>query len=610
VTAPSQRAPDRRSFPLLLTLSLAIGSLVLVTVGSVLLLQRFAGLAVVHDFAARVIESGLDREEEALRLHLDAAVHQADYIVEALRSGRYAFSDPAFGDFVEGSLAAAPQIGAVLLARADGSALSATREPETGNVRRLRFDLADDPQLAELAGEISERKTPYWGPPVYRQTLRTTYLNYRVPIRRDGAYLGFLTAAISTDALSELAEDLSDPPTGRAFMLYGADRVLAYPTMTDRTEDLSEARPLLPLSSLGDRVIEDLPRLPPLDEAGIEPPPGARALEATVEGERYLVFVRDIDGYGALPITYGVYRLASAVDASLRTFYWATVIAVVLLCLSLVIAAVVAGTISRPIRRAAEGAAKISTLDFDKVTALSGSYLKEIDQLARSFNAMLEGLNAFGRYVPRKLVARLLKEGRAGAGTEERDLAIMFTDIAGFTSTCEDMSAAEVAAFVNHHLALVCACIEQEDGTIDKYIGDSVMAFWGAPGRIDNPGEAACRAAVAIRRAIELDNVRRRARGQRPVHLRVGIHLGPVVVGDIGTPNRINYTIVGDAVNAAQRLESLGKTVAADEEVVVLISRQVSERLTGDYRLIDRGSHVVKGKHEALAVYELMGTKG
>ena len=235
-------------------------------------------------------------------------------------------------------------------------------------------------------------------------------------------------------------------------------------------------------------------------------PAGVLAREPSVGGERYFVFAREITDYRELPITVGMYFLKRAVDGPIRLFYWAMVFALGLLGLSLIVAALMAGAIARPIRRAAKGATAIGNLDFDEVVPLAGSYFREINSLARSFNAMLDGLRAFGRYVPRTLVMRLVKEGRVGAGTEERVLAMMFTDIVSFTSTCEKMSAAEVADFINQHLSLVAACIEREGGTIDKFIGDAVMAFWGAPGRIDNPAASACRAAVAIQRALAADN--------------------------------------------------------------------------------------------------------
>ena len=291
-------------------------------------------------------------------------------------------------------------------------------------------------------------------------------------------------------------------------MLYGRDRVLAHPLLMSGSAGRSEKQPMIRLSDFGDPVIEDLDHLPPLDILGITPPPGADARQAVLGDKRYLVFTRPIANYSELPITVGAYNLASAVDAPLRLFYWAMIIAIAMLAVALIAAGLLAHTIARPIRRAATGAAMIGRLDFDKVVPLSQSYIREFNDLSRAFNAMLEGLKAFGRYVPRGLVNRLIKEGRVGAGSEERTLAIMFTDIAGFTSACEDMTAEEVAGFINHHLTLVGDCIEAEGGTIDKYIGDAVMAFWGAPGKVDNPASHACRAALAVKGAIAADNLK------------------------------------------------------------------------------------------------------
>jgi adenylate cyclase len=196
-----------------------------------------------------------------------------------------------------------------------------------------------------------------------------------------------------------------------------------------------------------------------------------------------------------------------------------------------------------------------------------------------------------------------------GAGTEERVLAIMFTDMVSFTSTCETMSAAEVADFINQHLSLVSACIEREGGTIDKFIGDAVMAFWGAPGRIENPAASACRAAVAIQRALAADNRRRIAAGLNPVRIRMGIHIGPVIVGDIGALNRINYTIVGDVVNATQRLESLGKAFGPDAEATAFVSEEIFAAVPDGFQFVERGAHFVKGKQESLKVFQLIGAQ-
>ena len=598
---------NRLSFALMPTLVASIGTLALLSVGSILAINWTADRHIVQELANRLITRTLATEEMALRHHLDAAIDQANFIAAAIRDGRYQFSERSLGDFVSGTIAAAPQVDGLIVSDTDGHALRVLRDASGTGFQLDRLDISGDPQLAALASKLRERKAPDWGPPIFRERTKSTYLNYSVPIWNGNVYLGFVVVAISTRALSSFTTGLSDPPRSVSFLLYGHDRVLAHPFMTDGASRQSVASPLPTLESFGDPVIANLFRSPPPDEVGLTSIAGVLAREPSVAGVHYFVFARQIEGYGDQPITVGTYFLRHAVDAPLRLFYWATVLALFMFGISLIAAAVMAAAIARPIRRAASGATAIGNLDFDQVAPLSGSRFREINSLARSFNAMLDGLRAFGRYVPRTLVTRLVKEGRIGAGTEERVLAIMFTDIVGFTAACEKMSAGEVAAFINQHLTLVSACVEQEGGTIDKFIGDAVMAFWGAPGHTENPAASACRAAIAIQRALAADNAQRIARGLAPVRIRIGIHMGPVVVGDIGAPNRINYTIVGDAVNATQRLESLGKTVEPDAEAITLVSQEISAALPPGFQLISRGKHLVKGKAEGLDVYQLVG---
>jgi adenylate cyclase len=590
------------------TLVVSIGILVLLSVGSVLIVNWIADRRIVQEFTSRLITRLLAAEERTLRHHLGAAIDQGDYIAAAISNGRYRFDEPALADFVSGTFAAAPQVEGVIVVDADGKALRIARIAYGKEFQVDRFDMGADPQYAAISAETRGRKHPYWGPPFYRAQRQETFLNYRVPIWRGDTYLGFAVSGISTRALSVLARDLSEPPRSVAFMLYGQDRVLAHPLMAEASPHESENASFPLLRNFGDPVIENLPSLPPLDQLGLAPPAGVLARGPIVGGERYFVFAREISDYRDLPITIGTYFLGRAVDGPIRLFYWATLIALGLLGLSLIVAGIMAGAIARPIRRAATGASAIGSLDFEQVAPLAGSHFREINNLAQSFNAMLDGLKAFGRYVPRALVMRLVKEGRVGAGTEERLLAIMFTDIVSFTSTCEKMSAAEVASFINQHLSLVSSCVEAEGGTIDKFIGDAVMAFGGAPNRIDNPAAAACRAAVAIQRALAADNKRRAGDGGEAVRIRIGIHMGSVIVGDIGPPNRINYTIVGDAVNAAQRLESLGKTIDPDAEAIALVSEEIFAAAHDGFRFIERGEHLVKGKQESLKVFQLVGS--
>jgi len=136
---------------------------------------------------------------------------------------------------------------------------------------------------------------------------------------------------------------------------------------------------------------------------------------------------------------------------------------------------------------------------------------------------------------------------------------VMFTDIVSFTPQAEELPEQETADMLNHHFALLGACIEADDGVIDKYIGDCVMAVWGGLSKMDDHADHAVHAALEMARVIREDNVQRAAAGKAPVRLRIGLHSGPVVVGNIGAPGRVNYTVVGDTVNVASRLEQLAR---------------------------------------------------
>src|SRR5690606_6513392 len=197
------------------------------------------------------------------------------------------------------------------------------------------------------------------------------------------------------------------------------------------------------------------------------------------------------------------------------------------------------------------------------------SPFRETDEARVAFNSMLRGLRWFETYIPRRLVERLIEQGGEEAlPSEYRDVTVLFTDIVGFTSIGERLSAQKLSAFLNRHFTVLAEHIEREGGTIDKYIGDSIMAFWNAPDPQPDHADRAVRAALAIARALHEDNERRARKGLRPVRLRIGLHTGPAVAGNIGAPGRVNYTLVGDTVNTAQRLESLGKEMQDRKSVV------------------------------------------
>jgi adenylate cyclase len=236
----------------------------------------------------------------------------------------------------------------------------------------------------------------------------------------------------------------------------------------------------------------------------------------------------------------------------------------------------------------ARAALAVESLELEKAPQLKPGSFRETAAAAEAFNSMLRGLASFTTYVPHELVRRLVRRGQA-TQSEEREVSIMFTDIVGFTPLAGRLEPTALAGLLNRHFALIAKEIEATEGTLDKYIGDCVMAFWGAPEPQPDHRWRAAVTALGICAVLKHDNERRVRKGLKPVRLRIGLTSGLVVVGDVGAPGRINYTIIGDTVNRAQRLEQLAKKyLKEDEEVCVLASAELAAELPEGLARIER----------------------
>jgi adenylate cyclase len=209
---------------------------------------------------------------------------------------------------------------------------------------------------------------------------------------------------------------------------------------------------------------------------------------------------------------------------------------------------------------------------------------------------------SFSHYVAPAVLQKIEKSGhRLQLGGETRELTIMFSDIRGFTSLSEKLDATELVSLLNELFSELTEQILAEHGTIDKFIGDSIMAFWNAP--LETPGHQllACAAALRMRAALQAFNAS--MIGQRyPISLAIGINSGNVCVGNIGSRNRFNYSAIGDAVNLAQRTEAACRHVAYD----VLLSQDTAAYATS-FAILDAGKLDLKGKTQRVPSYILVG---
>ncbi|WP_439545582.1 GAF domain-containing protein [Sandarakinorhabdus sp.] len=212
--------------------------------------------------------------------------------------------------------------------------------------------------------------------------------------------------------------------------------------------------------------------------------------------------------------------------------------------------------------------------------------------------------STMSRYMDPVIAAQML-DGEGGhdmLGGVSAEATIMFSDVRGFTTITEQYGAQGTVAFLNEYFSLMVDCISREGGMLDKFIGDAIMACFGLPVAHEDDADRALRAGVAMIRALWEWNVDRRAKGLKTVDMGLGLNTDTVVSGNIGSPKRMDYTVIGDGVNLASRLESACKAYSAR----ILISESTMSRLRGTYRMRDIDLVVVKGKTEPVRVFEVL----
>jgi len=611
--APSQGHSWRP--PISVVLVLGFGLLVAGAVASVLLLALGVAQRNTSELLRQTAALSIDAQVANLDHHLRPARNQVEFLANQLSAGVVPLDDDArLRDLLLGSLAAAPQLTGVAFVREDFHSVRAGREGAaygTGVGSWL-----DRPEIRLAMRNGSQLPGFAWGDILYLDRLHSSFILVQMPVRQAGQFRGLVMAVVSIGELSSFIAATTPPTGGRVFVLRGHDEVIAHPALIGGFAGLSADKPLPHLNEIGDDVLAAM-WTPPIDDtkdilgnsdvAGRIVSTGDSRDNQWNYENAYIFLYREIRSYGSVPWLVGFYIRLDDVNAPIRRLIFVGIVGAGITLAALLIALLLGRMLGRPIRRLAAAADAIRDLSIEDVAPLRRSPFRELDVAARAFNSMLGGLRWFQTYVPRLLVLQLIGQEQTELESQERAVTVLFTDIVGFTEIAGRLPAPQLAEFLNRHFGLLAGCIDAEQGTVDKYIGDSVMAFWGAPAAQPDQALRACRAAKAIAATLREDNERRRVKGLKPVRLRIGIHTGPAVVGNVGAPGRINYTLIGDTVNIAQRLEQLGKEVdtgAAD--VVVLISGETAAGLDGGFALQPLGERELRGRSESLTVFRLL----
>src|SRR5215472_9645719 len=316
-------------------------------------------------------------------------------------------------------------------------------------------------------------------------------------------------------------------------------------------------------------------------------------------------------------------RLAGAAIVGTRAYQQRVVaIGIALLAIAALLGITVAAAVTlglvRPVRRLLLGTAAVERGALDTIVPITSR--DEIGQLTRSFNSMVGELRmkaqireTFGKYVDPRIVAGLIDRPElTDAKGSRREMTILFCDMKGFTTFSEGMTPAAVVTVLNRYMTLMSEPIRRNSGILDKFIGDGIMAFWGPPFTgADEQARLACLAALdqmtglAAFRA-ELPDLTGLKRGLPEIDIRIGVATGDVVAGNIGSEQTRNYTVIGDAVNLASRLEGANKTYGTQ----VLISRATNQLAADTVETREIDSVLLVGKAEPQRIFELLGCKG
>ncbi|NBN62861.1 adenylate/guanylate cyclase domain-containing protein [Pannonibacter tanglangensis] len=594
-----------RQIPLTRVVSLGFGLLVGAAVSLVLFMMVKANVqntfSLLNDKAILIIQS----MERQVRGYLDQMEDAVVALKVLLDEDQITLSDKegVLAD-LSAALAANSRITVLLITDPKGETYGVYKAP---NGKLWPFRKASDVPggVRHALPEVMPSSRPVWGPLVTNSS--GVFANVTVPIVQDGKPVAYLTAATSMSSLGDAVRALDEGPDSTTFIINGEDELIVH---SDQHLLLTGGSPQAtlpaPVARFGDPVLAGVPTGEHFSTFQKAADLGIEVLGIEANGEDFILMRVPITGYSETPWIIGQYFRGTSVSREIRRLSGSAVVGFGAMIVAVLLAIWLGRRVARPLRDIAEQSEHVGRLALDEVTPLPRSRVKELDQVALAFNAMVIGLKAMNTYVPRSLFRKLMRLGiDRAAKAREAELTMLFSDIVGFTAVSEHLTAAETAELLNEHFGLLVEAVEGEGGTVDKFIGDGMLAFWGAPDARADHAVAAVRTAQRISQAVKTWNQQQIAAGRPAMRLRIGLHSGSVVVGNVGALDRWNYTIVGDAVNVCERLQSLGREVAPDDEVVILASDATITRLPPGCVCAPVGSHRLRGRSGDVEVWKL-----
>ena len=431
-----------------------------------------------------------------------------------------------------------------------------------------------------------------------------------------GAVAGVAVIKIKGEAIARIVDQPSR--SGRSAFIIDSDGVVVL-----HRDARWRYRSLAPLSDAQQKEMADDKRFRvERVESLAMPALGAAMTNASEPG--YVRYASSFDGtpeiagfapVGSHPWVVGVSESEQLFAAPLKDLFNHTVVSLLLVALVVILLAwLFARTLVRPLQALTRSAEAVERGDYDQAVARIES-ADEVGKLASTFNLMLVGIrdrekvrDVFGRMVSPEVREKLLA-GSLSLGGETARVSVLFSDIRGFSTLSEQMSPQEVVAFLNEYLTEMSLAARNWGGYINNFIGDAIVVIFGAPMPQSDIEWRAVAAALEMRDRLRAFNLRRQSMGAVPIHNGVGISTGEVVAGQMGSLDRFLYTVIGDAVNIAARLESLTRSFP---EYPILINQATYDavKARAELNIVDLGPHEVKGRQGKVEVYGVAYAQG
>ena len=620
---------SRLRFPITAITVVGLGALVALAVGVSLYLGLASATENTRRLMAQRSETLVNGLEQRIVSQLRPVMQQAQWAVEQIERGNVKLDDTqALNQFIHGALGALPQIEGIAIT--DPRALS--RRWRASSIQPLVEDWSGRPNIMAWLTAGASQARSRWQAPFWTHTLGATILLLDSPIHVDGKFAGLFSQAVTISNLSLYITSVGTETGVIPFILHGRNHVLAHPLLISWTPAVTDRdQPLVAVEALGDPVLE---RIWTPDDSELYLLGGmtdASSSGVTVGNYYYVFLYREIDRYGPEPWTIGAYVntgtsdvgewLAGIVRSALSGSFENTgttdgneferLIAAgfagfAVLVLSVALAAWLGSRASRPVRALAAAARAIEAHGLERIRPLPPSRVAEFDDANRSFNRMVSRLQeselireTLGRFVPTDVAKSLLTEGGELA-PRQSEATVLFCDLEGFTALTETLGPAGIVELLNEYFEVMVEILERHRGVVTQFQGDAILATFNVP--VPDPGHAA----NALRAAIEMRSaVLHRAFAGHRIGNRIGINTGPLVAGAVGAKGRLSYTVHGDAVNLAARIEALNKELGTS----VLVSETTAAQVEG-FDLKPMGEVGVRGQTGRVAVYALGDADG